>query len=927
MQMKTLNKMFASVTLAFGTVLLAPGVHAAPVKVTTVEGVTEYRLDNGLRVLLFPDASQPTLTTNVVYLVGSRNETYGETGMAHLLEHMMFKKSAKFGAKAGSKDPVTVLKGVGGNYMGTTYLDRTNYYATFPANADNLRQVLELEADRMVNSVIDRDELWNPDTKKGEMTVVRNEYESGESNPVQVLRQRINAAAFSWHNYGKSTIGARSDIEQVDAARLRAFYETYYQPDNAVLMVAGRFDEAAVLGQVQALFGPIAKPKRVLKPTITVEPVQDGERMVTVRRNGGVQLLSASYHEAPASHDDSVALALLDHILTAPPGGRLHKALVESKLATQVVALNTPLRDSGLGSFFAVLPKEADPDAVQQVMLKVIENLKNEPVTADEVQRAKQAWLVGFNNSLSNTAGATIALTESVAAGDWRLMFKRRDLYEQVDAATVQAAAVKYLKASNRTVGRFIPTSAPDRTEVPGVPDIAAALQGYKGRTIAQGEVFDPSPANVAARTEQVALPNGMKASLLPKASKGGAVNVSLQLRLGSAASLNGKAEIGSLTASMLMRGGARLSRQQIADAFNAINTQVSVGGTAELVDVSLKSSREHLPAAMALLAEVLQKPAFNKEQLQEMQRSITSGIENQIPEPQAQAMNAMMRALDPTDLGHVQHVLTLPEQLKQYQAVTLEQVSAFYSQFYGASSANFAAVGDFDAPQLKQQLASLFGNWKPAQAYERIPGAIKAVKAQHQTLATPDKANSFTAVYMPMTISEDTPAYPALALANYMIGGGLLGNRLSDRIRQKEGLSYAINSALMAPAHEEAAMWLAVAISAPQNAAKVQALMREELNRVLTEGFTEAELKLAKQAWKQGVDVDRSKDAGLAKHLVEQLGKTRKLADDVSEEAAYSALTLAQVNAALRAHLKTDQLSVISAGDFSKVATQVASK
>ncbi len=759
------------------------------------------------------------------------------------------------------------------------------------------------------------------------MTVVRNEYESGESNPLRVLRQRVNAAAFSWHNYGKSTIGARSDIELVDAARLRAFYQTYYQPDNAVLMVAGRFDEAKVLGQVQELFGPIAKPTRVLRPTITVEPVQDGERMVTVRRSGGIQLVSASYHEAPASHDDSIALSLLDHILTAPPSGRLHKALVETKLATQVAALSTPLRDSGLGTFVAVLPKEADIEAVQLALLKVIENIKTDPVTADEVQRAKQAWAAGFANSINNTAGATIALTESVAAGDWRLMFKRRDLYEKIDAQAVQAAAVKYLKASNRTVGRFIPTSAPDRTEVPGVPDLAAALQGYHGRAVAQGEVFDPSPANVAARAEPLSLPNGMQAVLLPKSTKGGTVNLSLQLRLGSAASLNGKAEVGTLTASMLMRGGARLSRQQIADAFNAIHTQVAIGGTAEQLSVNVKTTRENVPAAMALLAEVLQKPAFSKEQLQEMQRSITSNLEAQMPEPQAQAMNAMMRALDPTPKGDVQHVLPLPEQLKQYQAVTVEQVAAFHRQFYGAGSASFAAVGDFDAAQLKQQLAALFGNWNAAQPYVRIPGVIKAAKAEQLTLATPDKANSFTVAYLPVMISEDTPAYPALVLANHMIGGGLMGNRLTDRIRQKEGLSYSINSMLIAPAREPAAAWFALAISAPQNAARVQALMREELQRVLADGFTEAELQHAKQGWKQGIVVERANDAGLAKHLVDQLGKTRSLAHDVSQEAAYAALTLDQVNAALRAHLKVDQLSVISAGDFSKVTTQVASK
>jgi zinc protease len=925
--MKSFSKLFSSIALAFGTVMLAPHASAATTKVTTVEGITEYRLDNGLRVLLFPDASKPTLTTNIVYLVGSRNEIYGETGMAHLLEHMMFKPSANFGVKPGTSNPVEVLNAIGGKFMGTTDNDRTNYYVTFPANADNLRQVLELEADRMVNSAIARDDLWNPVTKKGEMTVVRNEFESGESNPVQVLIERTMGAAYTWHNYGKSTIGARSDIEQVDAGRLRAFYQKYYQPDNAVLMVAGRFEEAAVLTQIEQLFGAIRKPSRVLQPTITVEPVQDGERMVTVRRSGGVQLVAAAYHEAPASHADAVAMSLLDQILTAAPSGRLHKALVEKKLATQVFAASSQNRESSLGTFVAVLPKEADVDAVQQAMLKAIENIKNEPVTAEEVQRARQALSVRFNNAINDTAGVTIALTESLAAGDWRLLFKRRDMFDSVDAAAVQAAAVKYLKPTNRTVGRFIPTSEQDRTEVPAMPDIAAQLKDYHGRAIAQGEAFDPTPANIAARSEQLILPNGMKATLLPKTTKGGTVSVLLQLNMGSAASLQGKAEIGSLTASMLMRGGARLSRQQIKDAFDAIKTQVAIGGKADKVDVTLKTSREQLPAAMELLAEVLKKPVFSAEQLQELQRSTASNIEHQIPEPQAQAITAMLRAVDPSAEDDVRHVATLPEQLKRVQAVTVEQLTAFHANFYGANSASLAAVGDFDAAQLKQQLAKLFGGWNSAQAYTHVAHAVKTEKPLQLTLATPDKANSFTVMFAPMVLSEDTPSYPALALANHMIGGGLLSNRLADRIRQKDGLSYAVQSVLAAPAHDAATTWFALAISAPENAGKVQAAMREELARALADGFTEAELKQAKQGWKQGIEVERSQDLGLARHLAVLLSNARTVEYDAKLEAAIAGLTVEQVNAALRAHLKVDQLSVISAGDFSKLPKQVAAK
>ncbi|HEU4852093.1 MAG TPA: insulinase family protein, partial [Telluria sp.] len=215
-----LTPAFATGPAAVGSAKAA--VASAPSKVTSVEGITEYKLANGMRVLLFPDASKPTLTTNIIYMVGSRHENYGETGMAHLLEHLLFKPTANFGIKKGTKSPVEVLNALGSDFNVTTWYDRTNYYATFPANDENLRTMLALEADRMLNSPISQDDLWNTKTNKGEMTVVRNEFEMGESDPIGVTTERLQAVAYDWHNYGKSTIGARSDIEQVNIPRLRA---------------------------------------------------------------------------------------------------------------------------------------------------------------------------------------------------------------------------------------------------------------------------------------------------------------------------------------------------------------------------------------------------------------------------------------------------------------------------------------------------------------------------------------------------------------------------------------------------------------------------------------------------------------------------------------------------------------------------------
>lgn len=890
------------------------------IKVTSVEGITEYKLANGLRVVLFPDASKPTITTNIIYMVGSRHENYGETGMAHLLEHLLFKPSANFGLKKGTKSPVEILNATGADFNGTTWYDRTNYYATFPANQDNLKQMLAMEADRMIHASIHQNDLWNPVTKKGEMTVVRNEFEIGESDPIGVTTERIQAVAYDWHNYGKSTIGARSDIELVNIPRLRAFYQKYYQPDNAVLMIAGKFDEKRILQQVKELFGRIPKPSRQLDTTYTTEPVQDGERSVTVRRSGGTQFVGAGYHMAPSAHADSTALGLLADILTSAPAGRLHKALVETKLASAISFSSVSNLEPSYGIFGATVSKEQNLDAVQDLMLKALEGLKTQPITDIELERAKQNARKQIQLALNDTAQLTIALTESMAAGDWRLFFIERDRLEKITLQEVQAAAEKYLKASNRTVGRFIPSDQIDRTEVPSTPDVKTMVNNYKGNaTVTQGEAFDASPTNIEARTQRSQLANGMTLALLPKKTKGETVNLNLRLRLGNVSNLQGKAEVGQFAAHLLNKGSTRYSRQEIKDRFDQLNADVQISGGAEAVTVSITTIRTHLADTLSLLADIIKNPVFPAKEFEELRLAMLSQIEQSIPEPQALAANAMARLMDNTEAGHVRHVLPLAEQITALKAVKLDDVKKFHEEFYGMDKASFAAVGDFDASELKTQLTSLFANWNAKQDYQRIPRTQKALQAQQISLDTPDKASSFLLAFQALAIKDDAASYPALLMANHMLGGGALHSRLADRIREKEGLSYGVGSFLDVPSQDAAGRWTAYAMSAPQNTAKVETALRDEVQKVLLKGFTETELAEAKKAWRQSEEVARTQDANIAAQLSAYLGIQRTLQFDKELEAKVAALTVAQVNEALRNYLKLENISLINAGDQSK--------
>ncbi|HUQ26043.1 MAG TPA: pitrilysin family protein, partial [Burkholderiales bacterium] len=386
--------------------LLAASLALAQTKVATIEGVTEYRLQNGMRVLLLPDPGVDTVTVHIIYLVGSRHESYGEKGMAHLLEHLLFKGSKRH------PDVKEELTRRGARWNGTTSNDRTTYFETLSASGENLDWALGMEADRMLNSRVAREDL------DAEMTVVRNEFEMGENNAGGVLLQRMQQLAYPWHNYGNPVIGERADIERVPIDKLQAFYRTWYQPDNAVLIVAGNFDEAKTLGLVAKHFAPLPKPKRALPTFYTEEPVQDGERTVTLRRAGDTAIVATLYRVPAARHPDYPAIDVLVSLLGDAPSGRLHRTLVQKGLATTVWGGAQEMHDPGYLHFGAYVGRDGDLGAARDKLLEVVEGLKAEPLRADELERSRTALLNDFEQVQLDAGGLVRSLSEFIAIGD-----------------------------------------------------------------------------------------------------------------------------------------------------------------------------------------------------------------------------------------------------------------------------------------------------------------------------------------------------------------------------------------------------------------------------------------------------------------------------------------------------------------------------
>jgi zinc protease len=894
----------------------ATALPAGVTKGSSVEGITEYNLKNGLKVLLFPDPSKPTMTVNITYLVGSRHEGLGEAGMAHLLEHMVFKGSTKHNNVAKE------LSDHGADFNGTTWLDRTNYFETFAASDENLKWALDMEADRMINSFIKKEDL------SSEFSVVRNEFEIGENSPERILRQRVISAAYLWHNYGKSTIGNRSDIEKVPIDNLQGFYKKFYQPDNAVLVVAGKIDEAKTLALVNQYFGAIPKPTRALVTSHTIEPVQDGERNVSLQRVGDTKVVAAAYHIMPGSHVDYPSMDVLVELLTSKPAGRLYKKMVETQKASREYGYTFALKEPGIVYFAAELLKEKSLDEAKTALLNTLDSVSIDAPTATEVDRAKAKLLKDVELEFRNTENVGVALSEFIASGDWRLGFLYRDRLEKVTPADVARVAKYYFKPSNRTVGLFIPDATPDRTEVPDSPDVAAMVEGYKGRAVvAQGEAFDASPANIDGRTKRIELPNTIELALLPKSTKGNEVNARLTLRYGDEKSLMNKGVISSMTAAMLDKGTTNRTRQQIRDELDKLKAQVTVSGGANQANVSIKTDKANLPAVIRLVGDILKNPVFDAGELDKLRQERIAQIEAQRSEPNAQASIAFSRSINPYPKEDVRYVQTFDEQIAALKALTVDQLKEFHRDFYGTQNATMAIVGDFDETPVRKTIMDEIGVWQAKKPFTRIASVVKPVKSETQALETPDKANAMMLAGFTLPLRDDDPEYAALMLGNYMLGGGALSSRLMARIRQKEGISYGVGSQLNASSLDKFGTFLTYAMYNPENAEKLEKAFREELEKIRTQGFSADEVKEAKKGFIQERQVTRAQDPSLAYMLNNNLYVNRSMAFEADLDKKLEALTPEQINAAMKKHIDPAKLVTIKAGDFAKAAKKLAEK
>ncbi len=913
-------------------------------KKASMGGITEYDYPNGLRVLLYPDSADPKITVNVTYLVGSRHEGYGETGMAHLLEHMNFIETTN-GRRV--KDELVAR---GASWNGTTSDDRTNYYETFTASDDNLRWALGLETDRMVNVKFTKEIL---DT---EMTVVRNEFERGENSPASILRERVASTAYLWHNYGKSTIGSKDDLEKVPVNRLAEFYKKFYQPDNAVLVITGRIDDSKTLEMVAQTMGKLPRPARVLDQTYTVEPPQDGERFVSLRRVGQGQNVIVAYHAVAAAHPDAAVLQVLAGVMNGGGGGRggrggggaqegrLAKALVDTRLAESASMGFQLQHDPGLIVVSASLNQDQSLDVARDAIYKALDDVVKNPPTTEEINRVATQLARGLENSLSNAQSiATGALNNSIAQGDWRLMFIQHDRLQDVNSADVVRVAQAYLKPSNRTVGYYKPDPNPDRTVVPATPNLADTFRNYSSKVaVVRGESFDPTIENIQSRVVRSKLANGMKVAVLAKKTANNMVSATVELRFGDATTLSGQREAASLAGALLMAGTKSHTRTQMQEELRKLNAQVSVGGGGggggrggrgagpggglSSASASISAPAENFFPALRLAVEMLKEPAYPQDDFDRFKTQRLKALEQTPTEPTQRANERLTRHLSPFAKTDAQYVPTREEQLQEMQLATLADARKFHSDFYGANHGIVAVVGPVDPAAVQKEAATLLGGWNTTKAYKPLVAPFKKAPPINEKIEAPDKANAVFVAGQRFQLAQNDPDYPAIVLASYMFGETIT-SRIADRIRNREGLSYGANARMVVPAEGDSAMLTGTVSLNPAVGPKVEASFLDELKKVYESGFTAAEVAAAKKAYLDSRMVGRSTDGALLGLLLAHEQLDRPFKWDADLEARIQALTVAEINAAFRKHIDPASLSIVKAGDFKTAGAYTTTK
>jgi zinc protease len=883
--------------------------------VESLGGISQYLLkSNGMTILLSPNHAAPVVTFMVVYHVGSRNEAPGNTGSAHLLEHMIFNKSTEhFGKAKGHKTFQEVLYEAGADFASTnmtTWYDRMNGYSTLPS--DKLEIAMKVEADRLGRALILDQE------RQSEMSVVRNEYEIGENDPGQALDKAVIGAAILAHPYHWNTIGYRSDIEGVTTDKLREHYKNFFWANNSEAILVGDFEEGKALVMFDQQFGAFPRSSKPIPQVITQEPPQEGERRVVVRRPGSVGLTEIAYMRPNSLHPDFIPLDVLTNILGAGVNSRLYQALVETGLATSAEVGNLTLRDPYPIVMSATVVPGIRHEQVEDSLKAALYRVGRDGITEEELARAKEQIEVTVVRSRDGTYAYASSLGEAVASANWKWFLGYIDAVKAVTREDVKRVAATYLVPDHATVGWFVPEAASAKPAAPSGPapptKAPSATQAVKKNAEKASPVASaPAGVTFAARTLHRVLPNGIVLDIVenhavPTVALQGAVTA------GDDMAPPDKPALAQLTALMMDRGTTRRTKQEIGQLLDGAGANLSFSVNTFQTTISGSLLSRDLKLVLEILADEMKHPAFDAGELVKAKTELKTNVMRASENTSLRALERMTQLVLPE--GHPYRAPGKERLLASIEALTSDDLNAFHKTFYNGSSLILSIVGDVDSKKAARLVEELFKEIPQGKRPELNAARVEMSEGRREVVTMPGKANMNLMYGHASDLRRNDPDYEASLIANAAVGQNAMTSRIGKRVRDTEGLSYSLASRFGMTDFLDGIWYVNVAV-APANLGKALHSTRDEFEKYCKEGITSEELETQKTFFAGNYRVNLGSNAGVAAALVtaERFGYGASYLDEFP--ARMRKVTREQVDEAIRKHMHPDKLFLVVAGDL----------
>lgn len=896
---------------------------AQPVLVKTEQNVEEYRLDNGLRIILAPNDKENKIFMNTVYLTGSLNDPKGKGGLAHLLEHLAFKgtKNVKGDEFQRRLDQYTLMTNASTDYYSTKYTNVIRPEKTA------LSEVIFLEAERMDQLVLQ--EKYVPT----EIDIVKREREIRLDQPFSVLMDQVFKSAYGNQYLGRLPIGDLNELQSINMQELNQFYRSWYAPNNAFMVISGKFDKAEVLKQIDSHFSPIQSrsvPAQVKVPALKPEQIQ--QREFTVQK--GSDLAKFNIYLNGPDEKIKTALAVSPTLYTLQPSGHLYQSMVESRKSTMVQSSTWLDKDFNLVFMGAIYAPNHQPKTVEQSLIQGVE--QSQPFTEAELNRVKNLTRNQADNIKNSATALGSRLSDYAVAysGDWSQYFKDLNAIENLNVSQVNQVYKGFLKPEYRISGNILPTPEDQKkaqevtqTEAPKktLDQQAKTEEPLKDVSVYQAEVKQyvaQSKQYLSAKDKQIQrgkLKNGIKYALFPTNIRDDKVYATISLDFGTAQSLINKGEILDLTAYLMLRSSESQSLQQIADKIIEVGGSATASPSSNGLNIQISAKKEKFAEFFQYVVDVLKKPAFEQSQFDLIKGQTLSSLDRPYTEPDTVSSLTMARTIEVYQPGDIRFHFEPELATRQFKAATREQVVALYQQFFKTHHAHIAVTGEFQPKSIQKMLKNSFADWKAAQPYERLKSEYRSYPAQKiHALSEQREFGSYQAL-LTFPVGADHADVPALQVFRHILGDSQLSSRLAQELREKNALVYGFS------AHVQFNEWAdsgALALGANYTAGKsaqVSQTVHQVLNELLTRGVTEQEVEAAKASiLKKRVNALED-DRRIHSMLVPQLEKDRKLIYREKRDQAIAQLTKADIDAVIKKYIKLDQLVEVMADQYGK--------